>query len=436
YSPRGPESTDPAKLLRSYLLMLQVGQPSITDWVDDLRRVPLYAVLSGFEYGNTPGVGTFYDFFKRLWNCDSINVSPRRKLKRHKPKRGKKKGEKAPTTTSNKIGKLIAQLQKRPLVESQPFDTLLSIFQGQFLAVSAKLGILGDTHNLVIAGDGTPVQTSAQPRSKRMCACREQGIEHCSCHRQFSQPDCDIGWDSHRSRYFFGYHLYMLVAADSPYDLPIYPRLQRASRHDATSWVVSAHEFTNRFPDYTWASVILDAAHDAMPIYEYLKSQRVTPFIDMNQRRTGHKQYKDDIMISDNGIPICSRELEMKDDGYDHTRGRRKYRCPLVTKGVVTCDTPCSDSPYGRCVYTYTKDNPRLFPPVARHSDEWASVYKRRTTCERSNKREKEDYHLEAAKHRSTMMWTIRIYGIAMCQHMDAWYQESKLDLKSMLLPA
>jgi hypothetical protein len=34
------------------------------------------------------------------------------------------------------------------------------------------------------------------------------------------------------------------------------------------------------------------------------------------------------------------------------------------------------------------------------------------------------------------MMWTIRTYGIAMCQHMDAWYQESHLDLKSMLLSA
>lgn len=31
---------------------------------------PLYAILSGFEPGNTPGVGTFYDFINRLWNSD------------------------------------------------------------------------------------------------------------------------------------------------------------------------------------------------------------------------------------------------------------------------------------------------------------------------------------------------------------------------------
>jgi len=35
----------------------------------------------------------------------------------------------------------------------------------------------------------------------------------------------------------------------------------------------------------------------------------------------------------------------MKDRGYERARGRRKYHCPLVVKGVMTCDTPCSDSP-------------------------------------------------------------------------------------------
>lgn len=435
YSHRGPLSVDPADMLRSYLLMLEVGQSSVTEWVNDLRRCPLYAILSGFVYGQTPGVGTFYDFFPKLWTYAPPNLAPRRRLSRRKPERGKK-GEKAPTTTPNRVAKLITQLQKRSVVKSQPFDTLLRLFQQQFLSVSAAFGLLGNVHALSIAGDGMPVQTAAQIRSKRLCSCREQGIAQCSCHRKFSQPDCDIGWDSYRNKFYFGYHLYSFVAADSPYDLPIYPRLQRASRHDATSWVVSAREFKAYFREYTWDRVLLDAAHDAMAIYEYLRSQKITPFIDLNQRNTGNKKYKDDIMLSRNGVPICKKGLEMKDRGYDSSRARRKYHCPLVVNGVVTCDTPCSESPYGRCVHTYTKDNPRLFPPVARHSNEWGNVYKRRTTCERSNKRAKEDYHLEAAKHRSTMMWTVRVYGIAMCQHIDAWYQESDLDLKSSLLSA
>lgn len=47
--------------------MLQVGRTSLTEWVDELRRVPLYAIISGFILGDTPGVGTLYDFFARQW---------------------------------------------------------------------------------------------------------------------------------------------------------------------------------------------------------------------------------------------------------------------------------------------------------------------------------------------------------------------------------
>ena len=72
----------------------------------------------------------------------------------------------------------------------------------------------------------------------------------------------------------------------------------------------------------------------------------------------------------------------------------------------------------------------RLFPKTARSSYKWKVVYKRRTSVERSNKREKVDYHLEAGRHRSTKMWYIRLYGIMMCQHIDAWYSVKKDTLK------
>ena len=61
---------------RSYLLSIDFKVDSITDWAAQLKLNPLYAILSGFEFGNTPGVGTFYDFFNRLWESDSDNLSP------------------------------------------------------------------------------------------------------------------------------------------------------------------------------------------------------------------------------------------------------------------------------------------------------------------------------------------------------------------------
>ena len=73
-------------------------------------------------------------------------------------------------------------------------------------------------------------------------------------------------------------------------------------------------------------------------------------------------------------------------------------------------------------------------PP--RDSEAWEKEYDRRTSVERSNKREKEDYKLEDGRHRSTKMWYCRLYGIMMLQHLDAWempsaeaFQESFLGL-------
>lgn len=96
------------------------------------------------------------------------------------------------------------------------------------------------------------------------------------------------------------------------------------------------------------------------------------------------------------------------------------------------CKTPCSDAKYGRTYHTCSKDNPRLFTDVIRGSEQWNLTYKRRTTVERSNKREKVDYKLETGRHRSTMMWYIRIYGIMMCQHIDAWYSHQRETLKAL----
>src|SRR5699024_4941317 len=72
YHARGPLPRDPASMLRSYLLMLLTNPAiDVTEWVNELHRVPLYAILSGFEPGDVPGIGTFYDLFERLWASEN-----------------------------------------------------------------------------------------------------------------------------------------------------------------------------------------------------------------------------------------------------------------------------------------------------------------------------------------------------------------------------
>ncbi len=57
---------------------------TITQWCRQLKITPLYAILSGFSVDDTPGVGTFYDFFNWLWQSDKDNYV--RQIKHKKPK--------------------------------------------------------------------------------------------------------------------------------------------------------------------------------------------------------------------------------------------------------------------------------------------------------------------------------------------------------------
>ena len=167
--------------------------------------------------------------------------------------------------------------------------------------------------------------------------------------------------------------------------------------------------------------LLLDSAHDADAVYRYCLTSDIQPFIDLNEGNTGNFIYKDTFTVGPDGVPVCRKGLRMKHDGCEPDRNRHKWRCPMVSGGRCCCEEPCSDSPYGRVVHTKTKDNPRIFNIPARDSREWKEEYAKRTSVERSNKREKEDYRLEDGRHRSTRMWYCRLYGIMMCQHLDAW---------------
>ena len=151
YDAKGPEPRDPASMFRSFLVFLMTHpEMGITKWVDEMIRNPLYAILSGFVPLETPGVGTFYDFFKRLWVASGLNLKPKKqKNRKNKPKKGKK-GEKAPTATPGKVKRLVEWMMRFAAKKTDlPTDRLFDFFQSQILAVSANLGLLGERHALL-----------------------------------------------------------------------------------------------------------------------------------------------------------------------------------------------------------------------------------------------------------------------------------------------
>lgn len=434
YSVFGPKPRLPSCMLRSILLSMEFKITSYTQWAKQLKLNPLYAILSGFEFGDTPGVGTFYDFIRRLWMSDDENFSPHERQPKSSVKKPSKKGAKAKSVDKITVEELLKQLQMEPPSVSQPFSRLFDIFKQEFLDVSVKEGLV-DTDHLSISGDGTPVVTSARERKKRICSCKENGITNCDCFRHYSQPDCDIGWDSSRDCFYHGYDLYMLTAANSENDLPVFPLLGPASRHDSLGFLYTWFNMKAFLPDYTVTKLLLDSAHDAMPIYEYCKKQHITPFIDLNEKRGCKVKYKGDFTIGKDGIPICRAGLKMNHDGVEKSKYRIKFRCPLMSrKNGCACEDPCSDSKYGRTVHLAMKDNPRIFNIPPRDSKEWKLEYNARTSSERVNKREKKDYKLEDGNHRSSMMWYCRLFSIMMCQHLDAWDLPYDSALKKRLL--
>jgi hypothetical protein len=228
--------------------------------------------------------------------------------------------------------------------------------------------------------------------------------------------------------------MYTLTAANSPHDLPLYQRLYPASRHDAVSFVLSSVEFMQRFTLGTVKRVLLDSAHDAKPIYDLLLDQDINPLIDLNLRTSASPKAIRNLKVSYNGRPICAAGLEMKHHGSDRARMVDKWLCPRMTgRTTHNCPTPCTTARYGKTCRTYRKDNPRLFTDPPRDSDQWNLLYKRRTSVERTNKREKRDYKLQSGQHRSSRMWYMRTYGIMMCQHIDAWYVHRRTELEELM---
>lgn len=419
YSVFGPVPGTPSCMLRSLLLAIKCKVTSITAWVQTLQVTPLYAIISGFVPNDVPGVGTFYDFMSRLWDFSSNNFSSHIKPVPPKVNKPKGRGKKADPVDREPVSDLIPRLSSMSFsLDQEAYKTIYTIFYVCFVSESIRRDVI-HPDDIRLAGDGTPVVTSARLRSHHICDCAKNGNFNCSCDRYFSQPDCDIGWDSSREKWYFGYDMYLLT--DTKRDLPLFALLHPASKHDSHSFCEAFFRFRAYAPSLTTRQLLLDSAHDSMAMYQFCQRENIQPFIDLNLGNTKKTTDYHGVTIGPDGIPVCSAGLKMKSNGNDRKRQYAKFRCPLSSGTTCSCDAPCSSAKYGRTCSIPLQSNIRLYNSPPRESDEWKSVYNSRTASERCNKRIKIDYLLEAAKHRSSKFWYIRSYLIMILLHLDAW---------------
>ena len=66
----------------------------------------------------------------------------------------------------------------------------------------------------------------------------------------------------------------------------------------------------------------------------------------------------------------------------------------------------------------------RFHPRIPRGSEQYQSIYKERTACERVNNRVLNDYHLQDLKIRRDDHYAFWTMVIGICIHLDAWYKK------------
>ena len=142
YSDFGPAPRLPSDMLRSILLSVEFKVTSYTGWAAGLKENHLHAILSGFPVGDTPGVGTFYDFQSRLWLSDKNSLSDPVHPPKEKPKKPEKKGEKAPPVEKVTVKDLLEQFELHPPKDMSPCKRLYEIFKVLFLNQSVNNGLI------------------------------------------------------------------------------------------------------------------------------------------------------------------------------------------------------------------------------------------------------------------------------------------------------
>lgn len=455
--PRGGDPWDPVVLLRCLLLALLVDVPSINDFVPMLRGSPLLRVLAGLP-GHaadgervSPGVGTLYDFLHRLHDgplprslqgyrrpseLERLAGRQPRPPGNRTPKRVKGKKGRPPPEEASALGKpserALAEV-RRVRNSGLPEDLLgrmTDLLWALAVKPSAERGLLGELTSLCVTGDGSPLITGASGLGIRSCRCDR--TKPCDCLRTYSDPDARSGWDAYRGCYFYGHHFYEISVTSQGRDLPIMLRLDPGNQSDHVAGILTLERVCKTLRDQTegWRvdCFIADMGHDGSATYELCGDHGIRPVIPLNGAPARHPR-RDDLKLSDRAVPLCKASVEMAAWGSGGP-GKPAFICPVKAGKIPACpiapasepDWRCQpDTRYGPVVSVLTHEEPRLFPAIQRNSATFEELYRLRSGCERSNAIKKGRFKLEAARHRRSSFWLIRLHLIAILQHALAW---------------
>ncbi len=132
YSVFDPAPRLPSDMLRAILVSVEFKITSYTRFASDIKENNLHVILSGFTVGDTPGVGTFYDFHNRLWLSDHKNLSDAIHPPKDKPQMPKGKAQKAAPVEKVTVEDLFRRFEEIPHSEMAPCVRLWEVFHTFF----------------------------------------------------------------------------------------------------------------------------------------------------------------------------------------------------------------------------------------------------------------------------------------------------------------
>jgi len=151
-------------------------------------------------------------------------------------------------------------------------------------------------------------------------------------------------------------------------------------------------DFFEAHPTFAYKTFLGDSSFDKYDHYAMLRDEfhfeRVAIPLNLRNSSTAHSEF------DNNGTPVCPVDKTpftfIGNSGGINRSQRFKWVChkseqvPKTSKRLCTCDTPCTDSTYGRCVYTYPAKDFRLYPGIPRGTEHWDNLYRHRVLIERT----------------------------------------------------
>lgn len=177
---------------------------------------------------------------------------------------------------------------------------------------------------------------------------------------------------------------------------------------DSVSLKPVLSDFFNVHKSFSYSTFLGDSAFDSYDIYSMLKNDFnfSRACIPLNSRNTKSSNSN----FNEYGNPICPLDgtqfICMGKSGGKNRSARIKWVChKSIKKGntrTSTCETPCTESSYGKCAYTYSEKDFRSCPGIPRNTEHWDNLYKHRVLVERTINIFKDAFGLDDLKTANT----------------------------------